>query len=86
MEQFRMATALLILLGSSVILAQRVRLRVGFHLHYSSALSEHFLPKELSQIFAPIPGAPHGTLWNGRRSLKNSRIIKTYGAGCKSVW
>jgi hypothetical protein len=23
---------------------------------------ERFLPKELSQIFAPIPGGPHGTI------------------------
>jgi hypothetical protein len=27
-----------------------------------SVLSEHFLPKELYQIFAPIPGGGHATL------------------------
>jgi hypothetical protein len=36
-----------------------VSLRFSFRLHYFSAPSEHFLPKELSQIFAPIPGGSH---------------------------
>jgi hypothetical protein len=34
---------------------------VSFLLHYFSAPSEHFLPKELSQNFARIPGAGHAT-------------------------
>jgi hypothetical protein len=32
-----------------------------FHLHYFSAPSKQFLPKELPQFFAPIPGGPHAT-------------------------
>jgi hypothetical protein len=56
-----MTTALSILLDSSLLLAQRVRLRVGFHLHYFLAPSEHVLEKELSEISTPIPGASHGT-------------------------
>jgi hypothetical protein len=39
MEQFQMTTALSILLGSSLILAQRVRLRIGFHFHHFPAPS-----------------------------------------------
>jgi hypothetical protein len=61
MKPFQMTTALSFLLGSSLILAQRVRLRIGFHLYHFSALFEHLLPKGLSQIFAPIPGAGHET-------------------------
>jgi hypothetical protein len=41
--------------------AQAVRLSASLHLHYVSALSEHLLRTELSQIFSPILGAPHGT-------------------------
>jgi hypothetical protein len=37
-----------------------VSLGITFHTHYLLALSERFWPKELSQIFAPIPGGPHG--------------------------
>jgi hypothetical protein len=35
---------------------QPVSLSVSFHLHNFSAPTEHFLPKELSQNFTPIPG------------------------------
>jgi hypothetical protein len=45
-----MAAAPSILLESSQILAQNVRLVVSFHLHYFSSPPEHFLPKELSQV------------------------------------
>jgi hypothetical protein len=40
---------------------QKYSVSVSFLLHYFSAPSEQFLPKELSQIFAPIPGARHAT-------------------------
>jgi hypothetical protein len=59
-----MTAAPSIFLGSSQILAQGVSLVVGFHLHYFSAPSGHFLQKELSQIFAPIPGGGHGTTFD----------------------
>jgi hypothetical protein len=35
---------------------------VSFHLHHFSAPAEHFLGKELSEVFAQIPGGGHGTL------------------------
>jgi hypothetical protein len=35
---------------------------VNFILQYFLAPSEHFVPKELSQMFAPIPGGGHGTI------------------------
>jgi hypothetical protein len=43
------------LLGLSQLLAQNVSLIISFHLHYFSSPSNQFLPKELSQNFAPIP-------------------------------
>jgi hypothetical protein len=42
-------------------LVQSYGVRLSFHLHYFSPPSEHFLPKEISQIFAPIPGGGHAT-------------------------
>jgi hypothetical protein len=48
-------------LGLRQNLVQTVSLGLRFHLHYFSAPSELFLRKELSQIFALIPGGPHAT-------------------------
>jgi hypothetical protein len=56
-----MTTAPSYLLGSSLNMVQNVSLGVSFCLHYFSASSEYFLPKELSQNFAPIPGGEHAT-------------------------
>jgi hypothetical protein len=42
-------------------LVQKGEVSIGFDLHYVSAPPEHFLSKELSQIFAPIPGGGHAT-------------------------
>jgi hypothetical protein len=50
-----------ILLGLQQNLTQFGEVGISFLLYYFSALSEHFLPKEISQIFAPIPGGPHVT-------------------------
>jgi hypothetical protein len=61
MERFETAADRSILFGSSQILAQGVSLGLSFHLHYFSAPPEHFLEKELSEIFAPIPGGGHAT-------------------------
>jgi hypothetical protein len=52
-----------ILLGMGSTKQSWVSLLFRFHLHYYSALSKHFLPKELSQIFALIPGAGHATVF-----------------------
>ena len=49
------------LLRSRQNLVQLVSMHIGFNLHYFSSPSDHFLPKELSQIFAPIPGGGHAT-------------------------
>jgi hypothetical protein len=51
----------LILLGLQQNLTQNGQVGVSFLLYYFSAPSEHFFAKELSQNFAPIPGAPHAT-------------------------
>jgi hypothetical protein len=61
MKQLRTAAVPSILLRWTHHLAQGVRLSVSFHLHYFSAPAEHLLRKELSEIFAPIPGGGHGT-------------------------
>jgi hypothetical protein len=42
-------------------MAHSNKVSFSFHLHYFSALSERFLPKELPQVFAPIPGGGHAT-------------------------
>jgi hypothetical protein len=57
-------TAPVILLGMGSTKQGWVSLLFHLHLQYFSTLSEHFLPKGLSQIFAPIPGGPHGTIYN----------------------
>jgi hypothetical protein len=62
-----------------------VSLLFSFHLHYFSAPSEHFLPKELSQIFTPIPGAPHGTSSTNCCSVNAARIWINYTGICKST-
>jgi hypothetical protein len=54
-------TAPSILLGFGSTIQGAVSLLFSFLLHYFSAPFEHFLRKELSQIFALIPGGPHAT-------------------------
>jgi hypothetical protein len=54
-------TAISKMIGCGSSVQAEVSLLLSFYLHYFSAPSEHFLPKELSQIFAPIPGGPHAT-------------------------
>jgi hypothetical protein len=57
------ATAPSILLGLGSTLQDSVSLLFSFLPHHCSAPSEHFLRKGLSQIFAPIPGGEHGTVF-----------------------
>jgi hypothetical protein len=56
MERCVNATASSILDGLPRNMVQAVSLDIRFHLHHFSILSKNFLPKELSQIFAQIPG------------------------------
>jgi hypothetical protein len=51
-------------LGLQRNLAQLASVRASFPFHCFVAPSEHFLRKELSQIFAPIPGGGHATFFN----------------------
>jgi hypothetical protein len=56
-------------------------------LHFFLSPPKHFLPKELSQVFAPIPGGPHGTISNDHCSVNFARIIVTSGAaGTSARW
>jgi hypothetical protein len=57
-----------IVTNSSPNMAQNVSPSVSFHLHYFLCPSEHFLPKELSQFVAPIPGG-HMELLEGWSNL-----------------
>jgi hypothetical protein len=52
------------LLGFGSTIQGAVSLLFSFVSHYFSAPFEHFLRKELSQIFALIPGASHGTTFD----------------------
>jgi hypothetical protein len=61
MKHLQRATAQSMSLGLDSTIQGYVSLLLSIHLHYFSALSEHILPKELSQSFAPIPGGAHGT-------------------------
>jgi hypothetical protein len=72
------ATALSTLLGLGAIIQGSVSLLFSFLSHYFAALSEHFLRKELSQIFAPISG---GGTWNylkGGAIYAESSDVKIY--------
>jgi hypothetical protein len=51
---------------------QKAGVSVSFLLRYLLAPSEHFLPKELSQIFGPIPGGGHAT---SRAELFSSFLV-----------
>jgi hypothetical protein len=55
MEHLKHAAAPSTLLGTGSTKQRSVSLLFGFHLHYFSA------PKEISQIFAPIPGGGRAT-------------------------
>jgi hypothetical protein len=59
-----------ILLHLRLNLDQYGQVNVSFLLHYFLAPAEHFLPKELSQIFAPIPGGGHATSRGVQSSLR----------------
>jgi hypothetical protein len=61
MEHHKRIAALSFLLGTGCTLQANVSLLLSFRLDYFLALSEHFLQKELSQIFAPISGGGHAT-------------------------
>jgi hypothetical protein len=61
MEHLKHTAAPSTLLGTGSTKQGAVSLLFGFHLHYFSALSDNVLPKEISQIFAPIPGGAHAT-------------------------
>jgi hypothetical protein len=61
MEHLQFGLSFATLLRPRQNLVQRVSLGVGSHLHYFPAPSEHFLPKGLSESFAPIPGGGHAT-------------------------
>jgi hypothetical protein len=62
MEHLQRTAALAMSLGLGSTTQGYVSPFLIFDLHYLSSPSEHFLQKELSQLFAPIPGAGHAPM------------------------
>jgi hypothetical protein len=76
MEHLQRTGALLMSLGFGSTAQGHVSLLLSFYLHYFSAPSEQFQPKQLSQIFALIPGGHMEHLY------RTAALSISLGMGC----